>query len=88
MAEEFDEVARMLGKNQNIMFAQMDYTVNEISGLEIPGYPTIKFYGKDKEIDPIDYEGERTAVEFVAWLKENTEYEWVEPMLAPGQEEG
>ena len=33
MVEDFEEVARMIAKNPNIILAQMDYTVNEIYGV-------------------------------------------------------
>ena len=65
----------------------MDYTVNEIHGIQITGYPAIIFWPKDKSANPIVYEGERTADDFEAWLKDHTEYEWIEPAYAPKPEE-
>lgn len=60
------------------MLAKIDSTENEISGLEIQGYPTVKFWRKDKSAFPIEFNGERTADGIVQWIKEHTEYEWVE----------
>ena len=80
MKEDFDEVARRLGKNPNIILAQMDYTVNEIYGIQLTGYPTLKFWKKDKEIDPIEYHGDRSVEDILSFLEESTEYEWV-PLL-------
>jgi hypothetical protein len=46
--------------------------------LDIQGYPTVKFWRKDKSARPLDFNGERTAEGIVQWLKEHTEYEWVD----------
>ena len=35
----------------------MDYSANEIYGVEIAGYPTIKLWRKDKTAEPLDYYG-------------------------------
>ena len=36
----------------------------------ITGFPTIKFFSKDKKDEPEDYDGGRTEEEFVAFLNE------------------
>ena len=55
--------------------------MNEVAGLNIEGFPTLKFYGKDKSKEPIDFNGGRDADGIVEWLKDHTEYEWVEPQV-------
>lgn len=47
--------------------------------MEIQGYPTVKFWRKDKSAHPLEFNGERTAEGIVQWLKEHTEYEWFGP---------
>jgi argininosuccinate synthase len=46
--------------------------------MDIKGFPTLKFFGKDKSQAPIDYNGGRDTEGILNWLKEHTEYEWVE----------
>lgn len=79
LAPHYDEAAKRLQANPNIVLVKVDSTLNEIAGLDIQGFPTLKFYGKDKSQAPIDYDGPRDADGIINWLKEHTEYEWVEP---------
>lgn len=78
LAPHFDEAARRLLVNPNIQIVKVDSTENEVAGVDIQGFPTLKFWGKDKSAEPIDYNGERTADGIIDWLKEHTEYEWVD----------
>lgn len=76
----------MLKNNPNIVLVKVDSTENEIAGVDIQGFPTLKFWGKDKSVPPVDYTGERTADGIINWLKEHTEYEWVETTMEQQQE--
>ena len=82
LAPHYDEAAKRLLANPHILLVKVDSTLNEIGGLDIQGFPTLKFYGKDKSQAPIDYNGGRDADGIISWLKEHTEYEWVEPEAA------
>lgn len=75
----------MLANNPNILLATVDSTENEVAGVDIQGFPTLKFWGKDKS-NPIEYNGGRDAQGIIQWIKEHTQYEWVEP--AEGTESG
>lgn len=78
LAPHFDEAARRLSNNPHIVIAKVDSTENEVAGVDIQGFPTLKFWGKDKTQAPIDYNGERTADGIIQWLKDHTSYEWAE----------
>lgn len=78
LAPHYDEAAKRLASNPNILLAKVDSTENEVAGLDIQGFPTLKFYKKDKSEAPIDFNGDRTADGIIEWLKEHTEYEWVD----------
>ena len=78
LAPHYDEAAKRLANNPNIMLAKVDSTENEVEGLDIQGFPTLKFWGRDKSQDPIEYNGGRDADGIVQWLKEHTQYDWVE----------
>ena len=79
LAPHFEEAARLLASNANVVLAKVDSTENEIEGVDIQGFPTVKFYRKDKSATPLSFNGERTALGIVQWIKEHTEYEWAEP---------
>lgn len=84
MAPHYDEAAKRLAGNPNIVIAKVDSTENEVAGLDIQGFPTLKFWGKDKSAGPIEFDGERNAEGIISWLKSHTQYEWVEPTESEG----
>ena len=73
MAPAWEEVAQELKDVQGIKIAKFDATMNEAEGVEIQGYPTLKFYKKGKKNSPVSYEGGRTKDEIIEWLKENSD---------------
>jgi protein disulfide-isomerase A1 len=48
LAPHYDEAAKLLANNPQILLAKVDSTENEVAGLDIQGFPTLKFWGKDK----------------------------------------
>ncbi len=56
----------------HLVIAKFDSTANEVDGVDIRGYPTLKFYPKGAKSAPVDYEGERDLEGFKTWLKENS----------------
>lgn len=86
LAPHYDEAAKRLASNPNILLVKVDSTENEVAGVDIQGFPTLKFWGKDKNAAPIDYNGGRDAEGIIQWLKEHTQYEWVEPATPEGEE--
>jgi len=60
LAPKYEAAASKLASNKNILIAKIDATANEVPGVNIKGFPTIKFYpGNKKSSAPIDFEGER-----------------------------
>jgi len=77
LAPIYDELAKRLSNNPNIVIAKMDATANEAEGVNVQGFPTLKFYpATDKT--PVDYSGERTVDGFVKFLKEKATVAWVD----------
>jgi len=79
LSPKYDAAAKKLAGNKNIVIAKIDATANEVPGVNIKGFPTIKFYPGDKKSSPpIDFEGEREEEGIIKWLKEKTTHPWVE----------
>jgi len=57
---------------QGLVVAKMDSTANEVEGVSIQGFPTIKFYPKGNKQNPVDYNGERTEEGFINFFRENS----------------
>ena len=72
LAPIWDELAVGVKDIDDLVIAKFDATVNEVAGLEIRGYPTLKFYPKDNKAG-IDYNGGRELKDFQSWLSENSE---------------
>lgn len=73
LAPAWEEVAAELKEVAGLKIAKFDATMNEADGVEIQGYPTLKFYKKGKKSAPVAYEGGRTKDEIIEWLKKNSE---------------
>eukprot|EP00742_Colponemidia_sp_Colp-10_P000679 GILJ01000739.1.p1 GENE.GILJ01000739.1~~GILJ01000739.1.p1 ORF type:complete len:489 (+),score=141.09 GILJ01000739.1:50-1516(+) len=66
----FDKVAEKLSHVEGLVLAKMDSTANEVEGVDIKGFPTLKYYpAKDKT--PVEYKGGRTEGDFIQYLQEH-----------------
>lgn len=79
LAPIFDELAKQHASNDKLLIAKIDSTANEIPGVSVTGFPTLKFYIPGKKDAPIDFSGERTAEGFNKFLKEQLGDDFVEP---------
>lgn len=73
LAPEWDKLASDFSDVKGLTIAKMDATANEVDGVDIRGYPTIKFYPKGGKAAPIDFDGGRDLEAFKTWLKEKSE---------------
>jgi len=71
LAPIYDEVAKKLKHNQNLVIAKLDATLNEVEQVSIKGFPTIKFFPAGKKDSPIDFDGDRTVQGFSSWLEKH-----------------
>merc|ERR1712160_176023 len=58
-------------KGSNLIMADFDATLNEVEGVEIKGYPTLKFYASDKK-EGVDYSDGREVDDIKKWLAKNS----------------
>jgi protein disulfide-isomerase A1 len=86
LAPIYDEVAAKLANNPNIIVAKMDSTANEAEGVNVQGFPTIKFYSATDKT-PVDFNGDRTVEGFTKFLKEKGTVAWVEEEAAVPEKE-
>jgi protein disulfide-isomerase A1 len=69
---KYKELAEELKSVKGLVIAKCDATANEVDGIHIQGFPTIKFFKKNSKT-PADYEGEREIEGFKKYLLEHSE---------------
>jgi len=68
LAPIWDELGEKFKDEADLVIAKMDATANEVEGLHIKGFPTIKLFKKgDNSV--VDYSGDRTLDGFVKFLR-------------------
>lgn len=68
---KYKDLATELKDVKNLVIAKCDATANEIDGINVSGFPTIKFFPKGT-IESVDYEGEREVEGFKTYLEEHS----------------
>lgn len=71
LAPTWDSLAEDVKDIEDLVIAKFDATANEVAGLEIRGYPTLKYYSKTNKAG-VDYSGDRELDDFKKWLSENS----------------
>ena len=70
LAPVWDELGEHYKDNANVVIAKFDATVNEADGVNISGYPTLKWYPKGNKAGE-SYEGERDLAGIQKFIDEN-----------------
>ena len=73
LAPKYEELAKKLANNKDLIIAKMDSTLNEVKGINIKSFPTIKLWTKRDKSNPIDFNAEREVDVFIKFLIEKTE---------------
>lgn len=71
LAPVWDELGEAYKDHPNLVIAKFDATVNEADGVEVRGYPTLKWYPRGNK-EGEDYGGERDLPAFKKFLEENS----------------
>lgn len=69
---KYNELATELKDVKNLVIAKCDATANEIDGINIQGFPTIKFFPKGSK-EGKEFEGDREVESFKKYLSEHSE---------------
>jgi len=76
---KYTAAAEAVAGNTNVVLAKCDATANEVPGVAVQGFPTLKFWpGNAKSSPPLDFEGNRETEDIVAYLKSHATQAWVE----------
>ena len=85
LAPTWDALAEEVKDIEDLVIAKFDATANEVAGLDIKGYPTLKYYPKDNKAG-VDYNGGRELEDFVKFLGESsTAYQAGKPAQAEAE---
>lgn len=68
LAPIWDHLGDHFKDDPEVVIAKMDATKNEVEGVSITGFPTLKFFPKDSE-EIIDYKGGRTLEELIKFVE-------------------
>jgi len=71
LAPVWEELGVATSQINDLVIAKFDATANEVEGLSIRGYPTLKFYPKGDKSGQ-DYDGDRDLEAFKDWLSKNS----------------
>jgi protein disulfide-isomerase A1 len=78
LAPIYEETAKALEGNDKILLVKVDATENEIPGVQVQGFPTLKFYHADRKDTPVEFQGERTKEGIFKFLKEHAAEDWTD----------
>ncbi len=72
MAPAWEQLAEELKDVSGLVIADFDATANEAEGVDVQGFPTLKFYPKGAKSSPLDFDGGRDLEGFKNYLKEHS----------------
>ena len=68
----YEELAKAYANDKEVLITKIDATANEVEGINIRGFPTLKFFkaGGDGRSE-VDYEGDRTLEALKDFVEKN-----------------
>lgn len=69
LAPEYERVAETFQSDDSIVVAKIDSTANEVEGIAISGFPTLKFFPANNKAG-IDYRGDRNEQGITEFIRE------------------
>jgi len=69
LAPKYDELAKKLEKEDDIVIAKMDATANDVpKPFDVRGFPTLYFVPKNSKKSPKTYQGDREVKDFIKYI--------------------
>ena len=65
----WDQLGEHFKENEDVTIAKMDSTKNEVEGITIEGFPTLKFFPKGANKKVVDYTGDRTLDDLMKFME-------------------
>ncbi len=62
---------KMKTANHKILLTKFDATANEVAGISIESFPSIKFFPTNNKKSPIEYDGDRSEEALIKFLKDH-----------------
>jgi len=72
LAPIYEEVAKKLSSNKNLVIAKMDATANETDKVTIQWFPTIRFWPAGDKSRSLEFDGDRTVDGFIEYLTKHS----------------
>lgn len=66
----YRDIAQRLHNETSLWFGKLEGPANEIRGFETAGFPSILFWGRDKQAEPKVYYGDRSVKDVIGWIQE------------------
>ncbi|XP_072947808.1 protein disulfide-isomerase [Epargyreus clarus] len=85
LAPIYDKLGEHFEKDEDVVIAKMDATVNELEHTKITSFPTIKLYTKDNQVH--EYNGERSLDALTKFVESNGEAAEVTPSVSEFDED-
>lgn len=83
LAPKYDKLAfNLMHMSDKLVIAKVDATENEVQGVNVESFPTLKFFKAGDKANPIDYTGGRNVKAMTKFLKKNVSFTWV-PKVKP-----
>mmetsp|Transcript_33351 Transcript_33351/g.72854 ORF Transcript_33351/g.72854 Transcript_33351/m.72854 type:complete len:488 (-) Transcript_33351:13-1476(-) len=82
----YREVATKLHGVETLTIAKIDATSNDVEGVDIEGFPTIKLWRGGNKDDPLSYDGERDVESLMSWLRSSVSFTFDGPGTPPKSE--
>eukprot|EP01061_Rhynchopus_euleeides_P027962 TRINITY_DN454_c0_g1_i1.p1 TRINITY_DN454_c0_g1~~TRINITY_DN454_c0_g1_i1.p1 ORF type:complete len:479 (+),score=246.86 TRINITY_DN454_c0_g1_i1:76-1512(+) len=69
---KYNELAKELAGQKNIIIAKLDATANDVQykAYQAQGFPTMKFATTNSKETPLEYDGGRDVADMLKWIKE------------------
>lgn len=65
----YEKLGKHFADRDDVIIAKTDATANEFDGVDVQGFPTIKFFPKGEDADVMEYEGDRSLEALILFIE-------------------